>query len=401
MEKIILHIDVNNAFLSWSAVLLLEQGSKIDLRKRYSVVGGNEDKRHGIVLAKSPLAKKLGIKTADTLFSARRKCPGLIIVPPNYEWYQKESKKLFKLLSNYTPDIEIMSIDECFLDFTPIKKIYKDPYQFALKLQKEIYEKLKFTVNIGIANNKLCAKMASDFSKPNKIHTLYKHEIKEKMWPLPINDLFGIGKSSSIKLKKLNINTIEQLAKSDVNYLSKYFKNQASKMIEWANGIDNSMVNPENNEPKGISNSITLSHNLMYKEEIYSILEAISDNIAIELRKRKKYASVIAVILKDKYFKSYSHQIKLKNPTNITKEIFNISKKLFNEMWNLEPIRLVGIRLDGLVENVDHQLSLFEPITEKEDLTKLDKTVDKLKDKYGNNIIKKASLINNKIKKKY
>lgn len=401
MERIILHIDVNNAFLSWTAVYLLKNGYKEDLRKKYAVIGGDEQSRRGIVLAKSPLAKAKGIKTAETLFSARRKCPNLIIMPPNFEWYQQMSKALFSLISKYTPDIEIMSVDECFLDFSPIKHIYKDPYSFASKLQKEIWEKLGFTVNVGIANNKLCAKMASDFSKPNKIHTLYDNEIPTKMWPLPINDLFGIGKRTTVKLQNLNINTIEDLAKKDPNYLYKYFKNQAFKMVEWANGIDDSLVVSETSQRKGISNSTTLSHNLVYKEQVYPVLEAISDNLALELRKQKKYTSVIAVTLKDKYFKSYSHQLKLKNPTNITSEIFDVSKRLFDEMWNSEPIRLVGIRLDNLTETAVHQISLFESIETKEELTKLDETVDKLKRKYGIDIIKKASLTENKIRRKY
>ncbi len=401
MKRIILHIDVNNAFLSWSAILLLHQGCNYDLREKYAVIGGDESKRHGIVLAKSPLAKKKGIKTAETLFSARKKCPNLMIVPPNYKWYQKKSYQLFKLLSSYTPDIEVASIDECYLDYTPIKNLYGDVLEFAKKLQQEIYDKLEFTVNIGIANNKLCAKMASDFSKPNKIHTLFDDEIENKMYPLPINDLFGIGKKTTIKLRNLNINTISDLANSDPEYLSKYFKNQAFKMIEWAKGIDDSPVISENVERKGISNSTTLSHNLVYKEEVYPILEAISDNLAIDLRSKKKYASVIAVTLKDKYFRSYSHQTKLKNATNITSEIYEVSKKLLDEMWSNEPVRLVGIRLDNLTSTSPHQLSLFDSLEKHEENKVLDETVDKLKAKYGSQVIKKASLVDNKIKKKY
>lgn len=401
MQRLILHIDVNNAFLSWSAILLLHQGYKDDLREKYAVIGGDESKRHGIVLAKSLLAKQLGIKTSDTLFSARKKCPNLIIVPPNYKWYQYKSNQLFELLNNYTPDIEIASIDECYLDYTPIENLYGDVLQFAKKIQKEIYEKLEFTVNIGIANNKLCAKMASDFSKPNKIHTLFNDEVKTKMYPLPINDLFGIGKKTTMKLQSLNIFTIADLANSNPEYLNKYFKNQTLKMIEWAKGIDQTKVISQNSEKKGLSNSTTLSHNLVYKEEVYPILEAISDNLAVDLRKQKKYTSVIAVTLKDKYFKSYSHQMKLKNATNITSEIYKVAKNLFDEMWNNEPIRLVGIRLDNLTETSPHQLSLFETLEKHEENKILDETVDKLKAKYGTEVIKKASLINNKIKKKY
>ena len=398
MERIILHIDVNNAFLSWSALLYLKDN--YDLRKKYAVVGGDEDKRHGIVLAKSPLAKKLGIKTSETLYSARRKCPNLIVVPPNYKWYSQKSHELFELLYSYTPDIEIASIDECYLDYTKVKNLYGDVLEFAKKIQNQIYNELGFTVNIGIANNKLCAKMASDFTKPNKIHTLFSNEIKEKMWPLPIENLFGIGKSTSSKLRNLNINTIKDLATTNKD-LSRYFKNQASKMIMWANGIDDTLVKSIQTKRKGIGNSTTTDHNLCYIEEVYPYLEAISDNIATQLRKEKKYALVVQVVLKDKYFKSYSHQKKLKNATNTTSVIYETSKELLKEMWNDEAIRLVGIRLDNLVENSNYQLSLFEQIKTVENNSKLDETIDEIKNKYGVNIIKRASLMENKITKKY
>ncbi|MEG0025851.1 MAG: DNA polymerase IV [Bacilli bacterium] len=401
MDKIILHIDVNNAFLSWSAVLLLKNGYKYDIREKYAIIGGDESKRHGIVLAKSPLAKKLGIKTADTIYSARRKCPQLLVYPPNYKWYQTMSQALFKLLSNYTDDIEICSIDECFLDYTPIKHLYGDVHIFAKNIQKKILDKLGFTVNIGIANNKLCAKMASDFTKPNKIHTLYENEIKTKMLPLPINELYGIGKQTTIKLKQLNINTINDLAQYNVNILSKYFKNQAPKMIDLAKGIDERLVIKENSIRKGISNSITLSHNLIYKQEVYQVLAEVGENLGIDLREEKKYATVISVILKDKYFKSYSHQKKLKNATNITSEIINIAKELFDEMWDSEPIRLVGIRLDNLVSTVTYQLSLFEEIKRREKINKIDEVVDQLKKKYGSSIIKSSATMGNTITKKY
>ncbi len=398
LERIILHIDVNNAFLSWSALLYLKDN--YDLRKKYAVVGGDEDKRHGIVLAKSPLAKKLGIKTSETLYSARRKCPNLIVVPPNYKWYSQKSHELFELLYSYTPDIEIASIDECYLDYTKVKNLYGDVLEFAKKIQNQIYNELGFTVNIGIANNKLCAKMASDFTKPNKIHTLFSNEIKEKMWPLPIENLFGIGKSTSSKLRNLNINTIKDLATTNKD-LSRYFKNQASKMIMWANGIDDTLVKSIQTKRKGIGNSTTTDHNLCYIEEVYPYLEAISDNIATQLRKEKKYALVVQVVLKDKYFKSYSHQKKLKNATNTTSVIYETSKELLKEMWNDEAIRLVGIRLDNLVENSNYQLSLFEQIKTVENNSKLDETIDEIKNKYGVNIIKRASLMENKITKKY
>lgn len=401
MDNIIMHIDVNNAFLSWSAIDLLNNGYDIDIRNIEAIIGGDEKMRHGIVLAKSMPAKRKGVKTAETLRDAKRKCPNLSIYPPNYKWYQYMSDSLFKLISNYTPDIEKLSIDECFIDYTKVKKLYGDPIKFAYKLKKEIKTKLGFTVNIGIANNKLCAKMASDFLKPDRVHTLFSDEVVNKMYPLPIEELYGVGKSSSKKLRELKINTIGDLAHTNPEYLSKYFKNQAIKIIQSARGIDNSIVVSERPESTSISNSTTTNYNLTTIEEINKVLFSLVENVCISLRSSNRYAYVIGVQLKDKFFKSYSHQQKLKNATNSTSEVYEISKKLAKEMWNEEGIRLVGVSLSNLVNDNNHQISLFEDINKKESNQKLDEVVDKLKKTYGNKIINKASLLDNKINKKY
>ena len=240
MKRIIMHIDVNNAFLSWTAVLFLKQGFKYDIRNSYVVIAGDERKRAGVVLARSDACKKVGIITGEPLYKARKKCPALKTYPPNSKWYEEMSNQLFTFLKNYSPDLEIYSIDECFIDYTKIKSLYGDELLFAHKIKDEIYQKLGFTVNIGIGNNKLCAKMASDFKKPNLVHTLYEHEIETKMWSLPIEKLFGVGRKTSPKMRKLGINTIHDLAHYNQYKLSKYFKNQALKYIETANGIDNS-----------------------------------------------------------------------------------------------------------------------------------------------------------------
>ena len=391
MDRIIMHIDVNNAFLSWTAVYLLKNGSKYDIRNSYAVIGGDEKARRGVVLAKSVPAKKLGIKTGETLYAARKKCRALKTYPMNYSFYQKMSRSLFDLIRNYSPDIEQASIDECYLDYTKVRNLYGDPYEFAKKLKQEVNEKLGFTINIGIANNKLCAKMASDFEKPNKIHTLYNYEVKEKMWPLPINELFGIGKKSTEKLLKLNIKTISDLANADIKKLIPYFKNQSRLMIDWANGIDDREVISKEVAYKGMSNEITLQSDITEKTKLYEHLLFLSDKLALRIRKENKYATVISVTLKDKYFKRRSHQKKIDKPANTTEAIYENAKKILDEMWNDDSVRLIGIRLDKLTDKIVIQKSLFDDEI-KEDNLNLEKTVDKLKEKYGMKVIGRASL---------
>lgn len=389
-----MHIDVNNAYLSWTAIDLLNRGYKIDIRNIESIIGGDESKRHGIVLAKSMVAKRKGVKTAETIRDAKRKCNNLQIFPPNHILYKKMSDSLFNLISKYTPDIEKLSIDECFIDYTKVIKLYGDPIKFAYKLKREIKEQLGFTVNIGIANNKLCAKMASDFLKPDRVHTLFYDEIEKKMYPLPIEELYGVGKSSSKKLRELNINTIGDLAKSNYETLYKYFKNQTQKLINSAKGIDDSIVNIKKSESECISNSTTTSYNLNTLDEIYKFLYPLVENVSMTLRKNNKYASGIGVILKDKNFKTYSHQRKLKNPTSNTDEIYKVAKELIKELWNEECIRLVGVSLSRFCSIQTHQISMFEDVKVVENNNELDKVMDKLKSVYGTDIIKKASQIN-------
>lgn len=386
MERIIMHIDVNNAFLSWTALELLQNGSKYDIRNSYAVIGGDPSARKGIVLAKSNPAKKQGVVTAETLYSAKKKCPVLRVYKPNYSFYQKMSNSMFQLLYKYTPDIEIASIDECYLDYTPIKHIYGDPLDFAKKIQSEIYENLGFTVNIGIANNKLCAKMASDFEKPFKIHTLYENEVISKMWPLQVGELFGIGKKTVPKLEKLNIYTISDLANSDLDKLSKYFKNQAQYLINRANGIDESKVVSTPPERKGIGNEITLPKDIETKDEVFNCFKILSEQISARLKKMEKYALTITIILKDNLFTRSTHQKKLLNAIRNSEDILKIAKELYLEMKYEKPIRLIGIRVNNLTDMVIHQVSIFESNIEEN--IKLEKTVNDLKEKYGTKIIK-------------
>ncbi len=385
-----MHIDVNNAFLSWSAIDLLRKGHPYDIRYTEAIIGGDEKSRHGIVLAKSMVAKSRGVKTAETIKEARRKCKHLEVYPPNFKFYKFMSNSLFNLISKYTNDIEILSIDECFIDYTKIKHLYGDEIRFAYKLKKEIKDTLGFTVNIGIANNKLCAKMASDFLKPDKVHTLYMYEVKDKMYPLDINDLYGIGKKTTEKLRRLNINTIGELANADINILSKYFKNQAPKMIESAKGISSNIIVSKRKEASSISKSVTLPYNLNSIEEINKVLYKLVESISNTLKKQNKYASSVGVQLKDKNFLTYSHQKKLENVSNEINDIYNISKIILKEMYKEEPIRLVGISINKIANKNNYQISMFDNIEEKELDYKLDKVIENINKQYGKNTIKKG-----------
>ena len=395
-----MHIDVNNAFLSWTAVKMLYDGYKVDIRKIEAVIGGDESLRHGIVLAKSPVAKRKGVKTAETLASARRKCRNLKIYPPDFKWYRFMSNKMFSIIRKYSPDIEILSIDECFLDYTKVRNLYGDPIKFAYHLKDEIYKTLRFTVNIGIANNKLCAKMASDFKKPNRVHTLFMNEIEEKMFPLDVGDLYGVGKKTTARLKELNINTISDLAHANEDFLYRYFKNQAVYLIEKANGIDDSEVITIPPERKGISRSSTFSYNLTMLDDIYEKLFFLTDDVCNQLRKKNKYAKVIGITLRDKNFNNHSHQKKLITATNDTDIIFSVARKLVDEIWNEEPVRLIRVSLNNLTDKVSHQISLFENFKDRESNDNLLKILDKLKEQYGNDIIIKATYKDKNIYKK-
>ncbi len=390
-ERLIFHIDVNNAFLSWTAVDLLKKGYDLDIRTVPSVIGGDEEARRGIVTAKSPVAKKMGVVTAEPLYMARRKCPNLMVFPGNYDLYHNESNKLYNYFCLFTDKIERYSIDECFLDMTGTDLLYPDPIKLAYKMKDEIYEKFGYTVNIGIANNKLCAKMASDFEKPNKVHTLFQYEVEKKMWPLPITDLFMVGKSSSKTLIEMGIKTIGELAHTDINLLKKRFKSQGELMHDYANGIDFSAVAPKNARNKSISITETLPKDIETTRELKKILLPQTEKICRQARKAKLYPQTVAVIFKTSDFISYSHQMKLINPTNVTSEVYNHVLEVLSKGWRGEPLRLIGIRIGDFTKDNSRQLSLFDSDSNINS-NKIQDVIDNISEKYGDGIIIPASL---------
>lgn len=397
MEKVIFHIDVNSAFLSWEAAYRIrELGETEDLRLIPSVVGGSEESRHGIVLAKSESAKKYGVTTGEPLVDARRKCPGLVTVPSNFPIYVKYSSAMMKILEDYTPDVEQYSIDESFLDMTGTQNLFGPPLEIAHKIKDRIYQELGFTVNVGISTNKLLAKMASDFKKPNLVHTLFPEEVPAKMWPLPVSDLFFVGRQTAKRLHSLGIFTIGDLAKTDKKVIHDNLKAHGDVIWEFANGNGDSMeaVANKNRTPvnKGYSNETTLAFDVTDAHLAKEILLSLTETVAARVRADKSYVSVISVYFVDNEFHHSSKQTTLISATNVTNEIYHYVCSLFDQLWNGNPIRLLGVQTSKATTECHRQYSLFES-QNVEKLSKLDSAIDAIRNKYGDDSIKRASIL--------
>lgn len=394
-QRIIFHVDVNSAFLSWESVERLNKDKDaIDLRSIDAVIGGDRNSRHGIVLAKSTSAKKYGISTGEPLSQALAKCPNLVIVPPDFEIYNQHSQALIQLLSEYTPTLSQFSIDEAFLDMSDSWHLFgQTPIEVAQKIRTRIASELKFTVNIGISSNKLLAKMASDFKKPNLCHTLFPEEIPTKMWPLPVEELFFVGPSTKNRFHNLGIRTIYDLAHSDLNLLKLQLGSKYASLIhDYANGIDDDPVEPEEAKNKGCGNSITLATDVNDLGTAKQVLLALSETVGSRLRQNNTSASCITVEIKYADFHKKSHQMTLPEVTNATNEIYKAACQLFAEFWDHSPIRLLGVRASKLDENEFTQLSLFQT-KKSEKLTKLDSAIDSIRNKYGTDAVKRASFL--------
>ena len=382
-KKIIMHIDVNSAYLSWQAVYDLQQGSTVDLREISSVIGGSLADRHGIILAKSIPAKKYGIQTGEVIWQARQKCPDLVVVPPNYQLYMKASNALYELLKEYFPAIQRFSVDECFLDYTGMEVHFGEPLEAAHTIKDRIKRELGFTVNIGISSNKLLAKMAGELKKPDMVHTLWPHEIKAKMWPLPVEELYMVGRKTNKKLKELNIHTIEDLATADRKLLKDKFKSFGNLIWCYANGMEESpVINGACVPMKGMGNSSTIRFDVEDKVTAHKILLSLTESVASRLREAGCCCSVISVSIRNAELQTYSHQRKIYSPTNITNAIYNTVKELFDECWPGEKIRHLGVRVSDLCSDEFIQYSLFDE-DDIERKRSLDQVIDTIREKHG------------------
>ena len=393
--RIIFHIDVNSAYLSWTAVEQLKNGAGVDIRTIPAIIGGDQKSRHGIVLAKSISAKKYGIRTGEPVANAFRKCPNLKTYLPDHQMYREYSRKLMEFLRTYTTHIEQVSVDECYMDFTEIADRFTSPVEGASEIKDEVYKRFGFTVNVGISSRKVLAKMASDFEKPNKVHTLFPEEVPAKMWPLPIGELFMAGRSSVETMKKLEIYTIGDLANTDPAILELHLKSHGRKLWEFANGLDDSEVESVRAEAKGVGNSTTLPKDLTTEEEALPVLKDLAASVGQRLRKARQKAGMVSVEIKYHTFNQVSHQKQMERQTNQDQDIYQASIELFRELWSGEPIRLLGIRTSKLSEESEpEQLSLFDMKFESEETRKkkknLKEALKKLEGKYGDGIVKKG-----------
>ncbi|HKL99398.1 MAG TPA: DNA polymerase IV [Mobilitalea sp.] len=398
MDKVIFHIDVNSAFLSWEAVYRLHiLGEKTDLREIPSAVGGDIKKRHGIILAKSTPAKKFGVRTGDTISEAKNLCPDLVLVAPHYDLYDTSSKAFMEILREFSPCVEQYSVDEAYCDMTGTVGLYGSAVVAANLMKDKICSELGFTVNVGISSNKLLAKMASDFKKPNLVHTLFPEELERKLWKLPVEELFYVGHASKKKLHALGIHTIGELARTDLNILRAHFKKYGEVIYAFANGIDLSVVSDEVPANKGYGNSTTIAFDVEKPNVAKMIMLSLAETVCTRLRADSVMATVVAVSIVDCEFHHVSHQMTLFSATNTTNEIHRAACCLFDELWDGAPIRNLGIHTSKVVSGDSlRQINLFD-MNRYERLSKLDRAVDTVRQRYGEDSIMRAIFLKNSI----
>lgn len=395
--RVIFHVDANSAYLSWTAAAMIEKGYPIDIREIPSVISGDPLNRHGIILAKSIPAKKYGIATGQSLFEARQKCPNLAVFPPNYDLYMLCSNEMYRILLEYSPVVERYSIDECFLDYTASQNRFGDPLEAAHGIRERMKQELGFSVNIGVSVNKILAKMGSELKKPDQVHTLWPQEMGQKMWPLPVGELFMVGRATAQKLQKINLNTIGDLAKADPNHMKALLKSHGLLVWSLANGIDDTEVTL-NSEiiQKGVGNSTTISYDVTDRNEAHMILLALTERVAMRLRRLGYLVSLVSVSVKTDGFVGYSHQLKIPNCINTTTEIFEYVRMLFDESWKGEAIRKLGVHVSDFYSADARQFSLFDK-GDTEKLQALDRAVDQIREKYGTRSIIRGSFANGNI----
>ena len=390
-NKVIFHIDVNSAYLSWEAVERLKSGETVDVRNIPSIVGGDPLARRGIVLSKSLPCKPYKIQTGESLYSALTKCPHLAVIPARFHLYEQYSDNMMSYLRQFSDRVQQYSIDEAFVDYTFMEEHFGPPLEAADRIRKGIEQEFGFTVCIGLSSNKLLAKMATELRKPNFTNSLFPHEI-EKMWALPIEELFMAGRATAPKLRHMGINTIGDLARFDVKYLLPHFKSFSYLLLAYANGIDDSELELEQGPAKSIGNSTTIPYDVSTHEDACRILLHLCESVGKRLRQSNAAASVVSVGFRDNMFEAYSHQRKIAMPTNSTTALYRHCADLFREGWRGKPVRQLGVRAEKLSDSRVSQLSLFGQ-GEADKNRKLDRSIDSIRERFGDEALMRASFL--------
>lgn len=383
--RVILHVDMNSFYAS------VEMAFDPSLKGKPLAIAGNVEERRGIIVTCSYEARKFGVKTTMPLWEAKKLCPQLIVKSPNFERYRAASMGMFEILRQYTDLVEPVSIDEGYMDITESFE-FGSPIEIAESIQKRILDQLDLPCSIGIAPNKFLAKMASDMKKPMGITILRKRDIPTVLWPLNTNEMHGVGKKTAEKLTTIGIHTIGDLAKGNEIQLKTLLGINGVRLKERANGIDTRPVDPESvSEFKSIGNSTTLPRDISNQQELFGVLESLSETVSIRLKRKSVLASTIGITIRFKDRKTITRSKKLSNPIQQKEDLAEAAKQLFIKHWNGDPVRLLGITGYDLVDH-DHafkQLDLFsyEKEAKKEPLLK---TLSQLRDKYGKSIIETA-----------
>lgn len=396
MGSYIFHIDANSAFLSWSAAYRVNiLGEKPDLRLIPSIVGGDQEKRHGIVLAKSTPAKKYGIKTGEAVVTAKQKCPGLVVIPPDYGLYVSASRAFIAKLKQYTDQVIQYSIDEAWAVFDGYEKLYGQGQMvdLAYGLKDEIREELGFTVNIGISTNFLLSKMAGDFSKPDKVHTLFPGEIEKKMWTLPVSELFFVGKATAAKLHRLGIHTIGELAQADEEMIRAHLKTPGAIVQGYARGEDLQPYLFTHEANKGYGNSLTAPVDVVTEEYARHLMLSLCETVGMRLRSDHVKISVVSVHITTCEFQYVNKQMQLPAPTDVTEEIYAAACEIFKKLWDQRvPIRQIGVHTSKAENNTGRQYNLFD-LQKYDRLEILNRTVDQIREKYGEDAVFRAGFL--------
>ncbi len=387
MDRVILHCDCNNFFAS------VESIDHPEYRSVPMAVAGDPSQRHGIILAKNEKAKSFGVKTAETIWQARRKCPNLLLLPPHHEKYEEVSHRINAVYRDYTDLVEPFSVDESWLDVTGSLRLFGDGKTIADRLRREIREKIGVTISVGVSYNKIFAKLGSDYKKPDATTVISRNDVSTIVHPLPVGDLFGVGRRMQTELECLGIRTIGDLAATDEDFLFRRFGKAGQTLSRYARGLDDSPVRSQREPLKSVGNGVTYPRDLVGQGEIYKNLLILSDSVAGRLRKEGKKGRTVQVSIKDPMLTTLQRQKKLPQPTFLAREIADAAMELVLRNWKVSsaPIRALTVTVTDLSDADDYPLQYSLLATEEEKRSekqeKVELAMDRLRGRYGKNII--------------